>query len=98
MTIRGAGAIALAAMLSVGAFLPVDRAGAAGSPRVEERRTTAKFFLAALAYHPVQHVVLTPGAWIVTAKAYAVDLHGDGDVVRCRLWDAARGDELDSSA
>jgi hypothetical protein len=41
-------------------------------------------------FRPVQALTLGAGPWTVVAKAFAVDLSGGGDIVRCQVFDVTQ--------
>ena len=49
-------------------------------------------------FRPVQALTLAAGSWTVVAKAFAVDLSGGGDIVRCQIFDGTHAKALDAAA
>ena len=91
--------IALAATLVLqGVQLLAPAANAVTNPRAQQVRTTAAFPMPTPGIKPVQGMTLTAGPWTVVAKAFAVDLSGGGDIVRCQVFDITHNKALDGAA
>jgi hypothetical protein len=90
--------IAAAGLLVPGALLLAPAADAVTTPRAQQVRTTAAFFMTTPGLKGVQSLTLGTGSWTVVAKAFAVDLSGGGDIVRCQVFDVTHKKALDGAA
>lgn len=88
------------AIVTLGPVLAASPAAQAATtaPRAKQVKTTAAFHMTTPGLKGVQSLTLGPGPWTVVAKAFAVDLSGGGDIVRCQIFDVTHQKALDGAA
>lgn len=86
------------AIVTVGPVLVAPSAHAATTVRAKQLKTTAAFTMPTPGLRSVQALTLGTGPWTVIAKAFAVDLSGGGDIVRCQIFDVTHKEALDGAA
>ncbi len=91
------GSLSIAA-LTLGPMLVVPPAQAATTTRAKQVKTATAFAMTTPGLKTVQTLTLGAGPWTVVAKAFAVDLSGGGDIVRCQIFDGTHAKALDGAA
>ncbi len=86
------------AVVTLGPVLVAAPAYGATTARAKQVRTSAAFAMTTPGLKPVQGMTLAAGPWTVVAKAFAVDLSGGGDIVRCQIFDVTHNKALDGAA